>query len=280
MTSKSPSITLKELVVDAWFGGCQMYTHLNHFSSNFSLINSNEIHANGAESHDSHWAEFQAQIYQWAMAEILQSLHRPGTYGKNVVCADGIMRQIFPFGLNADNQEIPADLTITDGGGCRGTSEVTGTQITRALPNCDPHWSVTFNVLHTWLEGIWGDHMFAMIRGVVPLLGRDIVGQFEMMLSSLPRWKGLNSFPSGILSQSFNGGTAKDHILQVILHAMCQNMARREQACLDLSLEGRLEVEDKQRDCGLSDLERSAVPTFASVGSLTSEQGGTNSGGI
>ncbi|KAF8334901.1 uncharacterized protein EI90DRAFT_3176211 [Cantharellus anzutake] len=67
-----------------------------------------DLHPNGSESHDSHWAEFQAQIYQQAMSEILRSLCRPGAYGQNIVCADGVTRHIFPFifGLIADNQEM------------------------------------------------------------------------------------------------------------------------------------------------------------------------------
>ncbi|KAF8316204.1 uncharacterized protein EI90DRAFT_3293745 [Cantharellus anzutake] len=244
-----------------------------------------DLHPNGSESCDSHWAEFQAQIYQRAMSEILRSLCRPGAYGQNIVCADGVMRRIFPFifGLIADNQEIwsmlamrgghsimpcpicliPRDMlsrldlvferrtkvqsrnvinaaaTMASKGGAEELLKSQGLrshEVNFALsvvgsthgpksafstvPNCDPHWAVTFDVLHTWLEGVWGDHMFAMIRGVVPLLGRDIVGRFETTLSSLPRWKGLKSFPSGILSQSFNDGTTKDHVLRVILHAM------------------------------------------------------------
>ena len=51
---------------------------------------------------------------------------------------------------------------------------------------------------------------------------------------------------------------------------------------LGLSLEERTEVENGWKDRGLSDSEGSAVPTFgyAVIGSLTSEWGGANSGGI
>jgi len=47
------------------------------------------------------------------------------------------------------------------------------------IPNSDPHWALSFDVLHTWQEGVWGDHTMPIIQNVVPLLRSDVLARFE-----------------------------------------------------------------------------------------------------
>ncbi len=53
------------------------------------------------------WDEFQSLAYQQAMGEILSSLQHMAHWGIQIQCADGILRQVYPFilGLIANNQE-------------------------------------------------------------------------------------------------------------------------------------------------------------------------------
>src|SRR5258708_35825958 len=79
-----------------------------------------------------------------------------------------------------------------------------------------------YNGLHTWQEGVWGDHTLPVIQNIVPLLGSDVLAKFEttqLFLSTklgqasylyrlylLPRWKDLKTFKSGVFGD-FNDGT-------------------------------------------------------------------------
>ena len=53
------------------------------------------------------WSDFQSLVYQQAMGEILSLLQHTVHWGIQIQCADGILRQVYPFilGLIADNQE-------------------------------------------------------------------------------------------------------------------------------------------------------------------------------
>src|SRR5258708_9766340 len=53
------------------------------------------------------WSKFQSLVYQQAMGEILSLLRHTACWGIQIQCADGILRQVYPFilGLIADNQE-------------------------------------------------------------------------------------------------------------------------------------------------------------------------------
>ena len=75
------------------------------------LINSFDSLKVGGTEVDKHnqtrWSIFQSLLYQQAMAHILDSLSHAAHWGTEIQCANGILRQIYPFifGLIADNQE-------------------------------------------------------------------------------------------------------------------------------------------------------------------------------
>ena len=50
-----------------------------------------------------------------------------------------------------------------------------GQSVFSQIHNSDPHWAILFDTLHTWEEGVWGDHMVPVIQHVVPLLGSDVL---------------------------------------------------------------------------------------------------------
>ena len=73
-----------------------------------------KIKGNETDKCNGKWSEFQSLAYQQAMGEILSLLRHPVHWGLQIQCADGILRQVYPFilGLIADNQERYVTLLI------------------------------------------------------------------------------------------------------------------------------------------------------------------------
>ncbi|KAF8341591.1 uncharacterized protein EI90DRAFT_2905164, partial [Cantharellus anzutake] len=47
------------------------------------------------------------------------------------------------------------------------------------IHNSDPHWAISFDILHTWQEGVWGGHTVPIIQTLIPLLGLEVIARFE-----------------------------------------------------------------------------------------------------
>ena len=77
---------------------------------------------------------------------------------------------------------VPSDVSCRDWGRvCQACSGLVGMEAELGHSLTDLHWALSFNVLHTWQEGVWGDHTLPLIQSIVPLLGLDVLAVFETM---------------------------------------------------------------------------------------------------
>ncbi|KAJ6553880.1 hypothetical protein B0H10DRAFT_1848583, partial [Mycena sp. CBHHK59/15] len=86
------------------------------------------------------------------------------------------------------------------------------------IGNTDPHRALSFDRLHAYHGGLWGDHLFSQIKLRVTDKGRESIVKIDKQMAAMPRWRGLNHFDN-VMNISFNDGSKHEDIAKLMLFA-------------------------------------------------------------
>ncbi|KAK0440025.1 uncharacterized protein EV420DRAFT_1316016 [Desarmillaria tabescens] len=87
------------------------------------------------------------------------------------------------------------------------------------IKDCDPFRTLSFDRLHAYDNGLFGEHLRREIVSRIEALGVESIGQADDQIKRFPRWRNLYHFESGFMAVHFaDGGKYEDlskHILFV-----------------------------------------------------------------
>ncbi|KAJ6625396.1 hypothetical protein B0H10DRAFT_2174251 [Mycena sp. CBHHK59/15] len=66
------------------------------------------------------------------------------------------------------------------------------------IGNTDPHRALSFDCLHAYHGGLWGDHLFSQIKLRVTDKGHESIVKIDKQMAAMPCWRGLNYFDNDI----------------------------------------------------------------------------------
>ncbi|KDQ51821.1 hypothetical protein JAAARDRAFT_62330 [Jaapia argillacea MUCL 33604] len=84
------------------------------------------------------------------------------------------------------------------------------------VKNSNPYRALSFDRLHAYHGGLWGDHLWPEIQKQIESLRRAAMKKLDTQTSELPRWRGLNHF-NEIMKVSFSNGTKLEDISKLVL---------------------------------------------------------------
>ncbi|KAL0564298.1 hypothetical protein V5O48_017752 [Marasmius crinis-equi] len=87
-----------------------------------------------------------------------------------------------------------------------------------SIANSDPYSAVSFDLLHFFNSGLWGDHMFPQLKKHVANIGRAANVALDNRFDQVPPWRGLNHFKT-VSTVSFNDGSHHRDISKIFLFA-------------------------------------------------------------
>lgn len=92
--------------------------------------------------------------------------------------------------------------------------------------------AISWERLHAYDNGLWGGHLWVVVKVKLEVLGRHAQEKFETQsvlallscdhfllsrrMAAFPRWAGLNHFKE-VLKLAFTDGTKNEHVLKVNL---------------------------------------------------------------
>ncbi|KAL0058382.1 hypothetical protein AAF712_014944 [Marasmius tenuissimus] len=86
------------------------------------------------------------------------------------------------------------------------------------LANSDPFEAVSFDDLHFEDSGLWGGHMFKLLKAHFSALGRQAETALNRRFDEFPQWRNLNHF-STVTTHAFNDGAKHRDISRMFLFA-------------------------------------------------------------
>ncbi|KAJ7263191.1 hypothetical protein B0H12DRAFT_1209494 [Mycena haematopus] len=87
------------------------------------------------------------------------------------------------------------------------------------VAHSDPYHAISFDRLHSHRSGLWGDHLFSVIKLHVEKLGGRHLAKLDQQFDRLPRWRNLNHFQT-VTNISFNDGSKHQDISKMMLYAV------------------------------------------------------------
>ncbi|KAL0057200.1 hypothetical protein AAF712_016168 [Marasmius tenuissimus] len=84
------------------------------------------------------------------------------------------------------------------------------------LANSDPFKAVSFDDLHFEDSGLWGGHMFPLLKAHFAVFGRKAETALNERFDKFPRWRNLNHFAS-VTTHAFNDGAKHRDISRMFL---------------------------------------------------------------
>ncbi|KAH9921770.1 uncharacterized protein B0H18DRAFT_1086042 [Fomitopsis serialis] len=78
----------------------------------------------------------------------------------------------------------------------------------------DPHKALSFDKLHAYAIGLFGDHLWPEIIKLVKLLGRLAMGMVDKQADEFPRWRGLAHFKQ-VVAINFNDGSKFEDLSKI-----------------------------------------------------------------
>ncbi|KAL1671770.1 hypothetical protein EV122DRAFT_295305 [Schizophyllum commune] len=86
------------------------------------------------------------------------------------------------------------------------------------IERSDPYEALSFDTLHSSASGLWGGHMFEVIKEHIEEQGRSAVERVDECMSMMPSWRGLTHFDS-VMNIAFNDGTKYADMLKQFVFA-------------------------------------------------------------
>ncbi|KAK0459445.1 hypothetical protein IW261DRAFT_1429700 [Armillaria novae-zelandiae] len=75
------------------------------------------------------------------------------------------------------------------------------------IEDCDPFRVLSFDCLHAYNNGLFGDHIRMEVISQVEALGSESVGWADDQIKCFPCWRNLSHFESGFMAVHFSDGT-------------------------------------------------------------------------
>ncbi|KAL1712551.1 hypothetical protein EV715DRAFT_277922 [Schizophyllum commune] len=194
-------------------------------------------------------------IWHNSMAKLLKDVENHAKSGVHLECGDGIIRWLFLciLILAADYEEqyeffrVPCEqsTTVTERRHPVRTTESMKDVVVEAhaartleegesilkdnglrkvvnafwqIKRSDPYDALSFDTLHSSASGLWGGHMFEVIKEHIEELGRSAVERVDKCMNMMPSWRGLTHFES-VMNIAFNDGTKYADMLKQFVFA-------------------------------------------------------------
>ncbi|KIK69151.1 hypothetical protein GYMLUDRAFT_152168 [Collybiopsis luxurians FD-317 M1] len=89
------------------------------------------------------------------------------------------------------------------------------------IPLSDPYSTVSFDNLHFKFDGVWGNHLFPLLKAHIQSLtdGRMQAAKVDRRFQTFPRWSNVHHFADGVFKLSFNDGSKHRTISKIFLFA-------------------------------------------------------------
>ncbi|KAF9500138.1 hypothetical protein BDN71DRAFT_1577754 [Pleurotus eryngii] len=97
-----------------------------------------------------------------------------------------------------------------------GLQEIENTFWTANLS--DPYKGASFDLLHTFNNGLFEDHLFEQVIARIQALGSQMVGKFDTQFDLIPQWRNLHHFES-VSNIAFNDASKNQDISKLVLFA-------------------------------------------------------------
>ncbi|KAF9491816.1 hypothetical protein BDN71DRAFT_1578512 [Pleurotus eryngii] len=82
----------------------------------------------------------------------------------------------------------------------------------------DPYKGASFDLLHTFDNGLFEDHLFEQVIARIQALGSQMEGKFDTQFDLIPRWRNLHHFES-VSNIAFNDASKNQDISKLVLFA-------------------------------------------------------------
>ncbi|KAG2156288.1 hypothetical protein DEU56DRAFT_867752 [Suillus clintonianus] len=100
----------------------------------------------------------------------------------------------------------------------------------------DVHRTLSVDRLHTYEEGLWGDHLWNEVKFWISDLGREAAIKLDKNFDALPQWPNLTHF-SSVMVVDFNDSTALGDLSKDILHLSCCKLGHLLLRCIRYYME-------------------------------------------
>ncbi|KAH7903322.1 hypothetical protein BJ138DRAFT_1020830, partial [Hygrophoropsis aurantiaca] len=87
------------------------------------------------------------------------------------------------------------------------------------IAHSDPFRALSFDILHAFHLGLFGRHLFSILKQLLKDLGREAEQKFDDAFAAFPRWRNLNHFSSATNKNFTDGNKFQDISKQVIYAA-------------------------------------------------------------
>ncbi|KAJ7720432.1 hypothetical protein B0H16DRAFT_1432379 [Mycena metata] len=87
------------------------------------------------------------------------------------------------------------------------------------VAHSDAHRAISFDRLHSHQSGLWGDHLFPVLKFHIERLGARQLAKLDRQIDSMPRWRNLNHFQT-VSNLSFNDGSKHEDISKIMIYAV------------------------------------------------------------
>ncbi|KAJ7713252.1 hypothetical protein B0H16DRAFT_1810756 [Mycena metata] len=84
------------------------------------------------------------------------------------------------------------------------------------VAHSDAHRAISFDRLHSHQSGLWGDHLFLVLKFHIERLGARQLAKLDR---HMPRWRNLNHFQT-VSNLSFNDGSKHEDISKIMIYAV------------------------------------------------------------
>ncbi|KAK0457905.1 hypothetical protein IW261DRAFT_1579893 [Armillaria novae-zelandiae] len=85
------------------------------------------------------------------------------------------------------------------------------------IEECDPFCSLSFDPLHAYDNGLFGDHLRSEVVSRIQALGGESAGQADDQIKLFPRWRNLYHFESGFMAVHFANGRKYEDLSKHIM---------------------------------------------------------------
>ncbi|KAJ7266146.1 hypothetical protein C8J57DRAFT_1450596 [Mycena rebaudengoi] len=175
------------------------------------------------ESGKKGYADFKNAVWHASFYKLLESIVEHSKTGIWTPCGDGEIRWLFPMILilASDYEEALRTAAESQDAMRKGRAKETAQEREELFKShsLHPHKALSFDRLHAHASGLWGGHLFPLIKCKEGRLNLCLITRLiQKYFSSFPRWRGLHHFDS-VTNISFNDGSKHEDVAKMMVFA-------------------------------------------------------------
>ncbi|KAH7917273.1 hypothetical protein BV22DRAFT_1135543 [Leucogyrophana mollusca] len=160
------------------------------------------------------------RLFHYCMRLLLEPLVKAGRDGVNMLCADGMIRRIFPILAAYKTDALNAWLSIIDEEKTCGHLNVAMEKLSKSfrgngmdtdLPNTDIFACISSDILYQLHQGVFKDHF---VKWCVKLVGKQA---FDKHFQAMTNFSGLRHFSKGVSKVKQWTGTEHKEMQRILL---------------------------------------------------------------